>query len=62
MWTLAAPVPVTRDPSNLTRPCHPHVSVPSVQRYLDLILNRSTRDVFLTRSKIINFIRRFLDM
>ncbi|KAL3915376.1 MAG: hypothetical protein SGPRY_007243 [Prymnesium sp.] len=32
------------------------------RRYLDLILNRSTRDVFLTRSKIINFIRRFLDM
>jgi len=32
------------------------------QRYLDLILNRGTRDIFLTRTKIINFVRRFLDM
>uniref|UniRef100_A0AAV1TDN7 Lysine--tRNA ligase n=1 Tax=Peronospora matthiolae TaxID=2874970 RepID=A0AAV1TDN7_9STRA len=31
------------------------------QRYLDLILNDDTRDVFYTRAKIINFIRRFLD-
>ena len=30
-------------------------------RYLDLIMNRGTRDIFLTRSKIINFVRRFLD-
>ena len=31
-------------------------------RYLDLIMNRGTRDIFLTRTKIINFVRRFLDM
>jgi lysyl-tRNA synthetase class 2 len=31
------------------------------QRYLDLILNEETRQVFHTRSKIINFIRHFLD-
>ena len=32
------------------------------QRYLDLILNAPTRKVFVTRTRIINFIRRFLDM
>lgn len=32
------------------------------QRYLDLILNSDTRRVFETRAKIINYIRRFLDM
>ena len=32
------------------------------QRYLDLILNPTTRDIFVTRTKIINFVRRFLDM
>lgn len=32
------------------------------QRYLDLILNRNTRDVFQTRAKVISFVRRFLDM
>lgn len=31
------------------------------QRYLDLILNDDSREVFQTRAKIINFIRRFLD-
>lgn len=31
------------------------------QRYLDLILNKKTREIFMTRSKIINFIRRYLD-
>ncbi|RXK37797.1 lysine-tRNA ligase [Tremella mesenterica] len=31
------------------------------KRYLDLIMNHSTRDVFITRSKTINYIRRFLD-
>ncbi|EQC40015.1 lysyl-tRNA synthetase, class II [Saprolegnia diclina VS20] len=31
------------------------------QRYLDLILNDETRKVFTTRSKVINYIRRFLD-
>jgi len=32
------------------------------KRYLDLILNNKTRQVFYTRAKIINYIRRFLDM
>ena len=32
------------------------------QRYLDLILNNETRKVFEVRAKIINYIRRFLDM
>ena len=32
------------------------------QRYLDLILNRTTRDIFQTRAKIIAFVRRFLDL
>ena len=31
------------------------------QRYLDLILNKKTRQTFRTRSKIISYIRRFLD-
>lgn len=31
------------------------------KRYLDLIMNKSTRDVFVTRSKIIKYIRNFLD-
>ena len=31
------------------------------KRYLDLILNDETRRIFLTRSKIINYIRRFFD-
>jgi len=31
------------------------------QRYLDLILNRDVKDVFLKRSKIISEMRRFLD-
>ncbi|KAJ2765892.1 lysyl-tRNA synthetase [Coemansia nantahalensis] len=31
------------------------------QRYLDLIMNASVRDKFVTRSKIINYVRRFLD-
>lgn len=31
------------------------------QRYLDLILNESTRQKFIVRSKIINYLRRFLD-
>ena len=32
------------------------------QRYLDIILNNETRRVFEVRSKIINYVRRFLDM
>ncbi|KAI9842881.1 MAG: lysyl-tRNA synthetase [Thelocarpon superellum] len=31
------------------------------QRYLDLIMNDSTRQVFLTRSKIVSYVRRFFD-
>ncbi|ODV91088.1 hypothetical protein CANCADRAFT_116458 [Tortispora caseinolytica NRRL Y-17796] len=31
------------------------------QRYLDLIVNRNVRDKFIMRSKIVSYIRRFLD-
>ncbi|KAG6853855.1 hypothetical protein C0991_000616 [Blastosporella zonata] len=31
------------------------------KRYLDLILNENTRKLFVTRSKIVNYVRRFLD-
>ncbi|XP_050079144.1 lysine--tRNA ligase-like [Anopheles maculipalpis] len=31
------------------------------QRYLDLMLNNNVRSIFVTRAKIISFIRRFLD-
>lgn len=31
------------------------------QRYLDLITNEKSREVFLTRSKIVSFIRRYLE-
>ncbi len=31
------------------------------QRYLDLLVNPDVRDVFITRSKIISFIRRYLE-
>ena len=31
------------------------------KRYLDLILSEDTRRIFITRSKIINYIRRFFD-
>lgn len=31
------------------------------QRYLDLIMNDSSRNVFLTRSKMVSYIRRFFD-
>lgn len=31
------------------------------QRYLDLMLTPNTRNIFATRSKIINYVRRFLD-
>lgn len=31
------------------------------QRYLDLITNENSRNVFLTRSKIVSFIRRYLE-
>ena len=32
------------------------------QRYLDLIMNPSTRKNFITRTRIINFLKRYLDM
>ena len=32
------------------------------QRYLDLIMNEEVRNTFLIRSKIINHIRRFLEL
>ena len=32
------------------------------KRYMDLILTPKTRDIFCTRAKIINYVRRFLDM
>lgn len=31
------------------------------KRYLDLIVNNSTRDIFIARSKIVNYIRKYLD-
>ncbi|GMK54755.1 hypothetical protein CspeluHIS016_0113410 [Cutaneotrichosporon spelunceum] len=31
------------------------------KRYLDLIVNQPTRDVFIARAKIINYIRKYLD-
>ncbi|KIJ49545.1 hypothetical protein M422DRAFT_27908 [Sphaerobolus stellatus SS14] len=31
------------------------------KRYLDLIMNEDTRRIFITRSRVINYIRRFLD-
>ncbi|XP_053402487.1 lysine--tRNA ligase-like isoform X2 [Mercenaria mercenaria] len=31
------------------------------QRYLDLIINESTRNKFIVRAKIINYLRRFMD-
>ena len=31
------------------------------QRYLDLIVNSETRNVFKTRARVINYIRRYLD-
>ncbi|EKX47161.1 hypothetical protein GUITHDRAFT_157671 [Guillardia theta CCMP2712] len=32
------------------------------QRYLDMIVNGNVRNIFITRSKIINYLRRYLDM
>jgi lysyl-tRNA synthetase class 2 len=31
------------------------------KRYLDLIMNSRTRNIFITRSKIISYIRKFFD-
>ena len=31
------------------------------KRYLDLILNDDARKIFVTRSRVVNYIRRFLD-
>ena len=41
---------------------HPPLYHPSPTRYIDLILNNSSRVKFFTRAKIINYIRHFLDM
>ena len=38
-----------------------NVEVRYRQRYLDLMLNDSTRQVFQTRARIISYVRRFLD-
>jgi lysyl-tRNA synthetase class 2 len=31
------------------------------KRYLDLMLNDDVRQIFITRAKVINFVRRYLD-
>jgi aspartyl/asparaginyl-tRNA synthetase len=31
------------------------------QRYLDLIMNRDVRNIFVTRSRVVQYVRRFLD-
>lgn len=31
------------------------------KRYLDLIMNQTTRDIFITRSKVVNYVRKYLD-
>lgn len=31
------------------------------KRYVDLIMNTQTRDVFIARSKVVNYVRKFLD-
>ncbi|XP_044751855.1 lysine--tRNA ligase isoform X2 [Coccinella septempunctata] len=31
------------------------------QRYLDLLMNKRVRDIFITRTKIISYVRKFLD-
>jgi lysyl-tRNA synthetase class 2 len=31
------------------------------KRYLDLIMNSTTRDVFVTRSRVVNYVRKYLD-
>lgn len=31
------------------------------QRYLDLLMNEDVRQRFITRARIINYVRRFLD-
>lgn len=31
------------------------------KRYLDLIMNNRTRETFIARSKVVNFVRRYLN-
>lgn len=31
------------------------------KRYLDLMLNQNVRDIFTTRAKVVNYIRKYLD-
>ncbi len=48
----------------LLPPKHPGLQDQEVryrQRYLDLIMNPTNRNIFYTRSRITNYIRRFLD-
>jgi lysyl-tRNA synthetase class 2 len=31
------------------------------KRYLDLIMHNNVRNIFMTRSKVVNYIRKYLD-
>ena len=31
------------------------------KRYLDLMMNQNVRDIFITRAKVVNYIRKYLD-
>ena len=31
------------------------------KRHLDLILHNNVRDIFITRSKVVNYVRKYLD-
>lgn len=31
------------------------------KRYLDLIVNPASREIFITRSKVVNYVRKYLD-
>lgn len=31
------------------------------KRYLDLMMNQNVRDIFVTRAKVVNYIRKYLD-
>lgn len=57
------PPPRTTHPAHKTAlpPPPPPQETRYRQRYLDLIVNAPIRDIFYTRCKIIQFVRRFLD-
>jgi len=44
---------------HLLSPCL-HMLPDAHKRYLDLIMNNRTRETFVTRSKVLNFVRRYL--